>query len=583
MTTTNNFNDNDNLLDTQIEETSFNDLGLSALMIQALAKKGFESPSAIQALVIPEFLKDQSNIIGQAQTGTGKTAAFAIPIIETISSEKGTIKALILTPTRELAVQVSDEIYSLIGDKKIKVLPVYGGQSIEQQITNIKRKVDIIVGTPGRIMDLLERKILDLKNLEFFVLDEADEMLNMGFIDDIESILKQTNEEKKMLFFSATMPASILKIAKKYMRTYKTLTIESREATTHLTEQIYFELKESDKFETLCRVLDFEADFYGIIFARTKHETDEVTEHLLARGYLAAAIHGDISQALRNRTLAQFKAKKSIKILVATDVAARGIDVKDLSHVINYSLPNEPEAYVHRIGRTGRAGNKGIAITFVTTKEKYKLTRIQRMTNTDIKYQKAPTIKEIINAKLESLSACINKIIIEKDHNDYIKIAANLIEANRSNTDSDDASLIAAILRHAYGDEFLPNNYTEIQEITSRDYGSRDQKKDKYNNRDSERGGDRNYNSRSSRGYDSENRFDDQIKLFVAIGKKDGINPRSLLDLLYEKAKTPARKVRDIKILESFSFITVPFDEAEIIMRNINTADKRPLITKAKK
>lgn len=532
--------------------TTFAELGISQTMVDALTKKGFEEPSKIQALVIPEFLKEQSNIIGQAQTGTGKTAAFSIPIIETIQPN-GSTKALILTPTRELANQVSDEIYSLIGKgNQIKVYPVYGGQSIEQQIKNIKRGADIIVGTPGRIIDLLERKVLNLKSLEYFVLDEADEMLNMGFVDAIEEILKQTSKQQRMLFFSATMPSSILSIAKKYMGEFKILKVENKEATTSLTEQIYFELRESEKFDTLCRVLDFERDFYGIVFARTKHETDDITARLKARGYAAECLHGDITQAIRNKTLAAFKTK-NINILIATDVAARGIDVNNLTHVINYSIPAEAESYIHRIGRTGRAGNKGIAITFITKKDSYQLTRIQKMTKTNIKRQSAPTVNEVIAAKKEALDAFINEIISENDYQDYVEIAKNLI-ANHS-----PEVAAAAILRHAYGDEFLTQNYTQQ---TYSDSSRQDS------------GGHRN----------NEDRFDDQTRLFVALGKKDGYNPRKLLELLNTECKTPARKVKDIRILDNFSFITVPFDEAEIILRTINTDQKRkPLISRAKR
>ncbi|MFO0320271.1 MAG: DEAD/DEAH box helicase, partial [Neisseriaceae bacterium] len=406
-----------------MQDITFKDLGLSEQTLNALAKKGFETPSAIQALVIPEFLNEQSNIIGQAQTGTGKTAAFALPIIETLIPENGVTKALILAPTRELAVQVSDEIYSLLLGRKLRVLPVYGGQSIEQQIKNIKRGVDIVVGTPGRIIDLLDRGVLNTSKLDYLVLDEADEMLNMGFADDVEEIIKRSNKEKqKMLFFSATMPKAILDIAKKYMVEYKILKVQQKNATTELTEQIYFEVRDSDKFETLCRVLDFEREFYGIIFARTKNEANDITEHLKSRGYAAEAIHGDIVQNLRNKTLASFKSKK-INILVATDVAARGIDVNNLTHVINYSIPNEAESYVHRIGRTGRAGNKGVAITFVTPKEAYQLNRIQKATKSNIKLQKAPSITEVINSKKESLFAFIGEISEEKDHHSYLDLA----------------------------------------------------------------------------------------------------------------------------------------------------------------
>ena len=372
---------------------TFNDFNLSEETLAALAAKGFTEPSPIQALVIPEFLREKANIIGQAQTGTGKTAAFGIPILETIKKD-GTTKALILTPTRELALQVCEEIYSLIGNRDIRVSAVYGGASIEQQVRNIKRGSDIIVGTPGRVMDLMERGILKIANLEFFVLDEADEMLNMGFVEDIELILKSTNENKNMLFFSATMPATIIKIARKYMGEFKTLKVENKELTTKLTEQIYFEVREGDKFEALCRVLDFEQDFYGIIFCRTKIEVDEVAKHLKSRGYSSDSLHGDITQSQRTKTLAEFK-EKVVNILVATDVAARGIDVNDLTHVINYAIPQEAESYVHRIGRTGRAGKKGIAITFVTPKEMSRLGMIKKVAKADIKKQEVPQIKDI--------------------------------------------------------------------------------------------------------------------------------------------------------------------------------------------
>lgn len=536
-----------------MQDITFKDLGLSEETLSALAKKGFEVPSAIQALVIPQFLHEQSNIIGQAQTGTGKTAAFAIPIIETLIPDAGVTKALILAPTRELANQVSDEIYSLLLGRKLRVLPVYGGQSIEQQIKNIKRGVDIIVGTPGRIIDLLDRKVLNLSKLDYLVLDEADEMLNMGFADDVEEIIKRSNkDQQKMLFFSATMPRAILDIAKKHMLEYKILKVEHKHATTELTEQIYFEVRESDKFETLCRVLDFEREFYGIIFAKTKNEADAITEHLKSRGYAAEAIHGDITQNLRNKTLASFKSKR-INILVATDVAARGIDVSNLTHVINYSIPNEAESYVHRVGRTGRAGNKGVAITFVTPKEAYQLNRIQKATKSNIKRQKAPSIVEVINAKKEALFAFIGEITEEKDHHSYLDIATSILSKYPPEV------ALAALLRHTHGDEFLPESYMELIEPST---------------------GNRHFNERSH----GNSLFDDQIKLFIAMGKNDGLNPRKLLEILNTQAKTPARKVRDIRILDNFSFITVPFEEAEFIMKAMNKEkSQRPLVTRAKK
>ncbi len=281
---------------------NFKDYNLSNEMLEALEKKGFVSPSEIQALVIPELLKEETHLIGQAQTGTGKTAAFSIPILEKIIPTKK-VKALILAPTRELANQVSDEIYSLKGKKEVKILAVYGGASIENQIKNLKKGVDIVVGTPGRVIDMINKGALKLNELEYFVLDEADEMLNMGFIEDIELILEKTNEDKKMLFFSATIPKPILAIAKRFMPEHKILKVQKKELTTHLTEQIYFEVRREDKFEALCRVLDYKPDFYGIVFCRTKSEVDDVTNKLKARNYDAEAIHGDITQGLREKAL----------------------------------------------------------------------------------------------------------------------------------------------------------------------------------------------------------------------------------------------------------------------------------------
>ena len=514
----------------------FEDLGLSYDMLNALSKKGFEEPSEIQRLVIPELLKERTHLIGQAQTGTGKTAAFGIPIIETITPDK-TVKALILAPTRELANQVSDEIYSLKGDMDIKVQAVYGGASMEQQIKSLKKGVDIVVGTPGRVMDLMNKKVLKVNNLDYFVLDEADEMLNMGFVEDIEAILEHTNEEKKMLFFSATMPKEIMSIAKRFMENYKLLKVEKKELTTNLTEQIYYEVKQEDKFEALCRVLDYEQNFYGIVFCRTKSEVDEVTNKLKARNYDAECIHGDITQGLRQKALDLFK-KKVLTILVATDVAARGIDVSNLTHVINYAIPQEAESYVHRIGRTGRAGQKGIAITFVTPREAKKLSQIKKVTKTDIKRESIPNVKEILNAKKEALKAWVEEIIKEEDYVSYVNIAKNLLEGKNP------TEVLASVLRHVYEDEFLEENYNDIADVQVK--------------------------------------IEDKTRLFIALGSKDGYNVGRLLDLLNKKAKTPGRKVKDIKILDKYSFITVPLQEAEYILRALNSKkDSKPLVEEA--
>ena len=435
----------------------FRNLGLGEKTIKALLKKGFEEPTPIQALTIPALLNGDKDIIGQAQTGTGKTAAFSLPILENFTPN-GTIQAIVLTPTRELAGQVCEEMNTLAAGKKIKVTPVYGGQSIELQIRNLKKGTDIVVGTPGRVMDLMDRKLIKLNNLKYFILDEADEMLNMGFVEDIEKILQATNEDKRMLFFSATMPAEILKIAKNHMKEYEVLAVKAKELTTNLTDQIYFEVNERDKFEALCRIIDLTKDFYGIVFCRTKNDANELVGRLNDRGYDAEGLHGDISQNYREVTLKRFKAKK-INILVATDVAARGIDVNDLSHVINYSIPQEAESYVHRIGRTGRAGKEGTAITFITPREYRRLLQIQKTVKTEIRKERVPEIKDVIQAKKFRLMEDLNDILAQGDYENFKDFAKELLTGENS------LDIIAALLKHSYDDILDENSYNEIGEI----------------------------------------------------------------------------------------------------------------------
>ena len=508
---------------------NFKDYNLSNEMLNALEEKGFVSPSEIQALVIPELLKERTHLIGQAQTGTGKTAAFSIPILETIKPNKK-VKALILAPTRELANQVSDEIYSLKGKKDIRVLAVYGGASIENQIKNLKKGVDIVVGTPGRVIDMINKGVLKLDELEYFVLDEADEMLNMRFIEDIELILESTNEDKKMLFFSATIPKPISEIAKRFMPEHKVLKVKKKELTTNLTEQIYFEVRREDKFEALCRVLDYKPDFYGIVFCRTKSEVDEVTNKLKARNYDAEAIHGDITQGLREKALDLFK-NKILTILVATDVAARGIDVSNLTHVINYSIPQESDSYVHRIGRTGRAGNKGIAITFVTPQESRKLAQIKRETKSDIKKESIPDVEDILRAKEEVLVASVEEIMLENDYKPYLELAQKILKGK--NTEA----VVASLLRHVYDDEFIASSYSKIKNVKVE--------------------------------------MNDNTRLFIALGEKDGLNVNKLLKLIHEKTKVPGRKIKDVKVMANFSFVSAPLEEAELIMKTLNKGKRK--------
>ncbi|AEF96974.1 DEAD/DEAH box helicase [Methanotorris igneus] len=427
---------------------SFKELGLSENTLKALEKKGFKEPTEIQEKTIPILLNGDVDVVGQAQTGTGKTAAFGLPLIEKIDENSKDVQALILTPTRELAIQVSEEIDSLKGEKKLKILPVYGGQPIEPQIRQLKRGVHIVVGTPGRILDHIRRGSLNLKNISYLVLDEADEMLNMGFIDDVEEILRHTNKNKRVLLFSATLPRTILNLAKRYMEEYRLVSVKKETLTTNLVEQIYYEVSNSKKFEALCRVIDVEDDFYGLVFCKTRADVNEVANKLIEKGYEADALHGDIAQKQRERILNRFK-KKRINILVATDVAARGIDINNLTHVINYSLPQNPESYVHRIGRTGRAGKKGTAISFVTPNEYRKLKYIKKIAKVNIRKEKLPEIDDVINAKKSKILNNIVEIIKSEDYQEYVEISQELINefgAERA---------LAALLKYVFKDKLV--------------------------------------------------------------------------------------------------------------------------------
>ncbi|MGH7885587.1 MAG: DEAD/DEAH box helicase, partial [Thermodesulfobacteriota bacterium] len=365
---------------------------------------------------------------------------------------------------------------------------------------------------------------------------------NMGFIDDMEEIMKHTNPEKRTLLFSATIPSRIKALAHKYMDGYELITVEKEQLTSNLTEQIYFEVKLSDKFEALCRIIDIEDDFYGLVFCRTKSDVDEVTTHLVDRGYDVEAIHGDISQAQRERTLDKFKKKKT-NILVATDVAARGIDVSNLSHVINYSLPQDPESYVHRIGRTGRAGKEGTAITFITPSEYKKLMFIQRVAKTDIKKSKIPNVKDIIKAKQKKIYEDLETVLKDEIDDQYYKWAEKLLEEHKPE------KILAALLNYSFEDELNPDNYREIKATTGK-----------------------------SEQIDQQGK----ARLFVSLGKKDKMNPNKLVELITSKVSIKAKQIRDIQVMDNFSFMTVPFEKAEKIVQSFKEKGQRPLITHAK-
>lgn len=418
---------------------TFYQLGLSDQVIKSVENMGFEETTPIQEKTIPLVMAGR-DVIGQAQTGTGKTAAFAIPLVERLGNESGTIGGLVITPTRELAVQVAEELNKIGQFKGIRALPIYGGQDINRQLRALKNKPQIIVGTPGRLMDHMRRRTIRLQEVEMVILDEADEMLNMGFVDDIEAILKDIPGGCQTLLFSATMPRPIQNLAQRFLDNPEFIRIETKEVTLPNTEQIYIEVHEKQKFDVLCRLLDIQSPDSAIIFSRTKRRVDELAEALNKRGYSAEGIHGDLTQSKRDSVLRHFK-EKLTEILVATDVAARGLDFSGVTHVYNYDIPQDPEGYVHRIGRTGRAGKAGLATTLVTPRELGQLRLIEQITKRKMNRKLIPTVNEAIEGQQRLAIDKIMHAMEEGGSTQYKELAEGLLEAN------DSVSLLSAALK----------------------------------------------------------------------------------------------------------------------------------------
>lgn len=533
----------------------FKMLGLSDETIRALQEKGFTSPTEIQKLCIPLLLKEDTEVIGQAQTGTGKTAAFGLPIIETLEGG-GNLEALILCPTRELAIQVSEEIRSLEGKKNLIVEAVYGGASIEMQIKKLKKGVDVVVGTPGRILDHIRRNTIRLSALKFCVLDEADEMLDMGFIEDIEAILAQTPENKRMLMFSATMPKMVLSIAEKFMHDYQLIRTEKKDTSCRMTRQIAYIVKESEKLEALTRIIDSEAYFYGVIFCRTKIQCEEIAERLIHRGYGASALHGDLSQRERETILKGIKEHRS-EILVATDVASRGLDIQELSHVVNFSVPDDPEIYIHRVGRTGRAGHEGIAITLCGPRETRKLAFIERTTSSKIERLEVPAIRQVLAAKKEKIVMDLKKKLSADAQKEYLVIAMEALE-----TTKDPLAAFACLIQALYGNQLDEKLYAEIS-------SGKDKKKE----------------SKKEKPVFGERKEDEELtRIFIARGKRDGVTKRSLAGILCDQVGLRDAELHNIEVLDDFSFVSAAEPVAKKVLKyfSVPKGKGKPIATRAK-
>ena len=539
------------------DDISFEDLGLDEYALKAVAKKGFVTPSPIQVLAIPRLLNGDSNLIARARTGTGKTAAFGLPIIQNIHDKSDHVEALILEPTRELAMQTCEEMKSFTGNKYPRTTVLYGGASYAAQIRELKAGCEIVVGTPGRIKDHLERKTLDLSKIKYFILDEGDEMLDMGFIDDIREIFEKSNTDARILLFSATMPAPILKIAADFMGEYDIIEEENVVDEALLIDQKYWFVKESEKTEALVRLIDSSPDFYGLVFTMTKMDADRVTRELDMRGYEAAALHGDIMQNQREKVLERFRLKKT-RILVATDVAARGIDISGLSHVVNYSLPFDTATYVHRIGRTGRAGTTGIAVTFVRPEERRKLgyfiKNAERATKKKLTEEKVPSVNEVLTLKETRVMAELKERLFKKLDchaalamtegvvpeaslrevpEKFIALAAEICK------DQDPQAVVASLLSIMYGEKLSPKHYGKI---STKDMGPRG----------------------------------DQLRIFVSLGKKDGYRARELAEYFSNLLHIPGRMIDDIDVAQEFSLLSLPAASAKKAIEMSRKSKKLP-------
>lgn len=534
---------------------TFEELGVAPEIRRAIEEMGYESPMPVQEEVIPYLLDEIRDVIALAQTGTGKTAAFGLPLLQKVDVKKNVPQALILAPTRELCLQIAGDLadYSKYIDN-LRVLPVYGGSSIDSQIKTLRRGVQIIVATPGRLIDLINRRTVDLENIKYVVLDEADEMLNMGFTESIDEILSKVPDTRSMLLFSATMPNEIAKITKKYMREPKDITIGRKNEGSSNVKHVYYMVHAKDKYLALKRIADYYPNIYGIVFCRTRRETQEIADKLIQDGYNADSLHGDLSQAQRDYVMQKFR-MRNIQLLIATDVAARGLDVDSLTHVINYGLPDDIESYNHRSGRTGRAGKTGISIAIAHVKEKGKIREIEKIMNKKFEAATVPSGDEICEKQLFSFADKIEKVKVNED-----EIARLLPAVYRRLEWLEKEDIIKRIVSMEFNR--LIDYYREADEIeTPSDRYSRDDR----GGRNNRRGEDR-FESRGNGGSRSAEKG--YTRLFINLGRTDNANPATLMGLINDFVPGKVRIGR-IDLLPNFSFFEVPEGDAQRVISGL--------------
>ncbi len=527
----------------------FNEIDLSVEIQRSVSEMGFEEMSPIQEQAIPVVLSGK-DIIGQAQTGTGKTAAFGIPILEMVNSDDRSVQALVLCPTRELCIQVAEEIKKLGKFKRgVDVLPVYGGQPIDRQIRALKKGIQIIVGTPGRLIDHIRRKTIKVDNVRFIVLDEADEMFDMGFRDDIGLVMDKLSEDRQTIFFSATMPKDIINFASRYQTDPEIIKVAHKELIIPQIEQFYYEVREHMKTEILSRAIDIYNPKLTIVFCNTKRKVDELNEELAGRGYLVDGLHGDLKQNQRDTVMNKFR-KGSIDVLIATDVAARGLDVDDIDLVINYDIPQDEEYYVHRIGRTARAGREGIAISFVANRDNNKLRNIQKYANIKIKRKDIPTLKDMEETHIITMQDRIREGIEDSDLSKYRKMIDGFIEGGFTSID------IASVLLKLYMGSNKSNKYQELDTV---DYGR------KVKIQGSK--GKAQVHSHLSR------KAGDMRRLHISIGNRKGVRPRHILAAIIQNSGIDKDAIGKIDVYDKFSFVEVDKNEARKILDLLNNEE----------
>ena len=524
---------------------TFPETGLNKNIQKAIADLGFETPTPIQQEAIPYLLENETDLIALAQTGTGKTAAFGLPVLHKIDVARKLPLAIILAPTRELCLQITKDMrtYSKY-IKGLKITAVYGGASIVPQMRDLKSGTQVVVGTPGRVIDLIKRKALRLQDIEFVVLDEADEMLNMGFKDDLDTILAETPDEKQTLLFSATMPKEVMRLSRNYMHSPKTIEVASRNEGTKNVEHHYYTVNARDKYKALRRICDVNPDIYGIVFCRTRRETADIADKLMQDGYNADAIHGELSQAQRDHVMKRFRERK-IEILVATDVAARGIDINELTHVINYNLPDDNEVYVHRSGRTGRAGNKGISIIIAHSREGRKLKAIERMIKRNLTLMKVPNGEEICQIQLMKL---VDKVVAT-EVNHQIDNYLPSIQEKLEHLDKDE------LIKHFVSTEF--NRFLSFYKNAPDLNVSGNNKRDRKDRRDK---GERNDRGRNKRGERTGHAEAGHTRFFINLGKEKDLQAHNLIGLINEYTRNRNIPIGKIDIMRKFSFFEVPTD-----------------------